>query len=382
MNLQEISDFLARRDISTHSLTLHGNGIAPADYTYEVNDIAEYKFIDNEKMFSQFCNGATIRINRPELIFNNLYYFTKQLERDFNTLVMTHMFITPPNKAGLGIHHDPNDLFAIQFYGNKKWLIYEPQLDLPLAAKFREYDLGKLYPPTLEVKDNIETEKGSIFFIPRGLPHNALSLDDISIHVSFSFRLTTYYDAFKNMAEKSATDRRFREVANSYNRGWSDDKRLEYFETVFKDFADQSIWTDVDSFRTSCFKQRRKEFKNAFLDLTQLDNLSESSTLITRDIHIRCDLMEEFIALNYYYKHLKFPVQLKKLITTMLKQKQFTVGEICPEYSLDTKLSLFSELIQEGLLTFSNASNGLPHQFYHPYKIVDRTNANHKTILV
>jgi len=381
LSIQEISDFLARRDVSTHSLTLHNKGISPADYTYELNDIPDHKFIDNEKMFSQFCNGATIRIYRPELIFNNLYYFTKQLERDFNTLVMTHMFITPPDKDGLGIHHDPNDLFAIQFHGKKEWLVYEPQLDLPLASKYTEYNQNALYPSSLEVKETIETDKGSIFFIPRGLPHQALSLGDISIHVSFSLRLTTYYDAFHKMAESSSIDRRFREVANSYNRGWDDDKRLAYFEELFKDFADQSTWVDVDSFRSSCFKQRRKEFKNAFLDLTNLDNLNEHSKLVTRDIHIRCDLMEEFIALNFYYKHLKFPTQLKQLITTMLEQKQFITGEICPEYPLDTKLSLFNELIQEGILTFSTSSNGLPPKYYHPYKIIDFTN-DRVTVLV
>lgn len=381
LSMQEISDFLARRDISTHSLTLHGNDISPADYTYELNDVADFKFIDNEKMFSQFCNGATIRIYRPELIFNNLYYFTKQIERDFNTLVMTHMFITPPDKGGLGIHHDPNDLFAIQFHGKKEWLVYEPQLDVPLASKYSEYDQATLYPPTLEVKETVQTDKGSLFFIPRGLPHNARSLDDISIHVSFSLRLTTYYDVFRKIAESSAVDSRFRAIANSYNRGWSDDKRLEYFEELFKDFADQSTWIDVDSFRTSCFKQRRKEFKNAFLDLTKLEDLSEYSKLVTRDIHIRCDLMEEFIGLNFYYKTLRFPIQLKELLTTMLEQKQFIVGEICPEYPLDVKLSLFNELIQEGLLTFSTSSNGLHHNFYHPYKIVDFTN-DRATVLV
>lgn len=381
LSKQEISDFLARRDISTHSLTLHKEGITPGDYTYELNDIGEYKFIDNEKMFSQFCSGAAIRIYRPELIFNNLYYFTKQLERDFNTLVITHMFITPPSKKGIVIHHDPNDHFSIQFHGKKEWLLYEPQLDLPLASKVREYDHNNLYPSTLEVQERVEAEKGSFFFIPRGLPHRALSIDDISIHVSFSLRLTTYYDVFHKIAESSAVDRRFREVANSYNREWDDDKRLEYFEALFKDFANQSTWIDVDSFRSSGFKQRRKEFKNAFLDLTNLDKLSEHSKLVTRDIHIRCDLKEEFMSLNFYYKKLSFPLELKELITAMLKQKQFIVGEICPEYPLDVKLSLFNELIQEGILTFSESGNGLHRDYYHPYKIIDYTK-DRETVLV
>jgi len=65
----------------------------------------------------------------------------------------------------------------------------------------------------------------------------------------------------------------------------------------------------------------------------------------------------------------------------MLEQKQFVVGEICPEYPLDTKLSLFNELIQEGLLTISTSDNGLHHQFYHPYKIIDFTK-NRETVLV
>jgi len=381
LSIQEISDFLARRDISTHSLTLNKEGITPGDFTYELNDVPEFKFIDNEKMFTQFCNGAVIRIYRPELIFNNLYYFTKQLEKDFNTLVMTHMYITPPNKQGIGIHHDPNDLFAIQLHGKKEWLLYEPQLELPLASKYMDYDREKLYPSTLEIQETVEADKGSLFFIPRGLPHTARSVDSISIHVSFSLRFKSYYDVFYMMAESSAEDLRFREIANSYSREWDDDKRLEYFDALFKDFANQSSWIDVDSFRSSGFKQRRKEFKNAFLDLTNLDHLNEHSKLVTRDIHIRCDLMEEFMSLNFYYKKLRFPLEFKNLITTMLKQKQFSVGEICPEYPLDDKLSLFNELIQEGILTFSASSNGLHREFYHPYKIIDYAK-DKETVLV
>lgn len=381
LSITEISDYLARRDISTHSLTMHGNDITANDYTYELSDVPENKFIDNEKMFSQFCQGARIRIYRPDLIFNNLYYFTKQIERDFNTLVNTHMFITPPNKDGIGIHHDPNDLFAIQFTGKKQWLIYEPQLELPLASKIGEYNRDTLYPPSLEIQETVDAKTGSLFFLPRGLPHRALSVDEISIHVSFSLKLTTYHDVFKRIAMDSAHELQFRKVANSYKREWSDDKRLAFFENMFEDFSNQSTWIDVDSFRSSCFKQRRKEFKNAFLDLSNLDKLNKHSKLITRDIHIRFVIREEFLSLNFYYKKLKFPAKFRTLIKTILESKQFIISEICPEFSVEHKLALCSELIQEGLLTFSLSSNGLHHDYYHPYKIVDHTN-NKETYLV
>ena len=39
---------------------------------------------------------------------------------------------TPRSAQGLPVHHDTHDVFCLQIAGEKRWLVYEPRLELPL----------------------------------------------------------------------------------------------------------------------------------------------------------------------------------------------------------------------------------------------------------
>ncbi len=52
-------------------------------------------------------------------------------------------YYTPRAAQGLPVHHDTHDVFVLQVAGEKRWLVYEPALELPLRNQKYSAELGE-----------------------------------------------------------------------------------------------------------------------------------------------------------------------------------------------------------------------------------------------
>ena len=121
-------------------------------------------------------------------------------------------YYTPRAAQGLPVHHDTHDVFVLQVSGEKRWLVYEPALELPLRNQKYSAEMGG---PGEPVHDLV-LRPGDMLYLPRGWLHEALTSDSDSLHLTVGVNVVTWLDAFKAALEEcgdepaSTVDRRRR----------------------------------------------------------------------------------------------------------------------------------------------------------------------------
>lgn len=104
-----------------------------------------------------------------------------------------------PPGGSVGPHVDQYDVFLFQAAGRRRWQIQDPpgslecHEDLPLA-------ILKAFAPT----ETWELGPGDLLYLPPGLPHYGLSLDDACMTWSVGFRAPTILDVLTGFLEERA----------------------------------------------------------------------------------------------------------------------------------------------------------------------------------
>lgn len=97
--------------------------------------------------------------------------------------VNINAYFTPRAGKTFGWHWDGHDVFIVQVEGRKRWRLFEPAMQHPLAdgsaAAFHERRERRT-PPT----DERTLERGDVLYLPGGTPHDVAALDQDSLHLS------------------------------------------------------------------------------------------------------------------------------------------------------------------------------------------------------
>ena len=87
-----------------------------------------------------FADGATIVAQGLHHWWPPIARFCRNLEAELGHPAQANAYWTPRDSQGLPVHHDTHDVFVLQIAGEKRWLVYEPVLELPL--KDQRYSQG------------------------------------------------------------------------------------------------------------------------------------------------------------------------------------------------------------------------------------------------
>ena len=91
------------------------------------------------------------------------------------------------------MHHDTHDVFVLQVAGEKRWLVYEPVLELPLKDQRYSPELGG----PGEVVHDVVLRAGDTMYLPRGWLHQAMTSDVDSLHLTVGVNLYTWIEALR-----------------------------------------------------------------------------------------------------------------------------------------------------------------------------------------
>ena len=94
------------------------------------------------------------------------------------------------------MHHDTHDVLVLQVAGEKRWLLYDPLLELPLKHQRYSKSLGEHGEPT----DDLVLRAGDTLYLPRGWLHQAETSDTDSLHLTIGINAYTWLDAAKRRA--------------------------------------------------------------------------------------------------------------------------------------------------------------------------------------
>jgi Cupin superfamily protein len=158
------------------------------------------------RVLAEIDAGATVVLQALHLNWTPLARYSRALEARLEEPVQANAYLTPRRSQGLPVHHDTHDVFVLQISGSKRWLVYEPALELPLKEQRYTAEMGAPGEPVLD----IILRPGDTLYLPRGWLHQALTSEDDSLHLTIGVNVVTWLDALVAALERCADDVEFR----------------------------------------------------------------------------------------------------------------------------------------------------------------------------
>jgi ribosomal protein L16 Arg81 hydroxylase len=143
-------------------------------------------------VYQAFRDGYTINLNGVHRHWPAVHSLVDAVRRRLRCYTNVNVYITGPASQGFATHHDGHDVFVLQTSGRKRWRLYEVQEALPLEGSETNprkgqdgsADDGGWGDPVRE----IELSAGDLLYLPRGVPHSAVTGDCCSVHLTIGIR--------------------------------------------------------------------------------------------------------------------------------------------------------------------------------------------------
>ncbi len=155
------------------------------------------------QLYAAYGDGYTIVINEIDRFWKPIKTLCQNVKGLLNHKTKGNMYLTPKNQKALLPHYDTHDVFVVQVSGKKHWKIYDDQYKTPLVNSFQPIFQRE----QLQNVKEITLEAGDMMYIPRGIPHEAYTTDDSSLHLTIGVYPTQWLDFFnKTLQNLAQTD--------------------------------------------------------------------------------------------------------------------------------------------------------------------------------
>src|SRR5262245_45975705 len=166
-------------------LVREGSQLAVSSYARDVSWRPPFtQTADVPRILDEWEAGATIVLQALHVNWQPLAVFCRLLEDALGHAVQANAYYTPRGSQGFAVHHDTHDVLVLQVAGDKRWLLYEPLLELPLKHQRYSAALGEHGEPT----DDFVLRAGDTLYLPRGWLHQAETSASDSLHVTIGIR--------------------------------------------------------------------------------------------------------------------------------------------------------------------------------------------------
>ena len=319
--------------------------IAPEEYTF-----ADQR-VDVVRAYQLFTEGATITFRQMHDHLPSLARLCRAAELVFNCPFQTNLYFTPAGAQGFKTHHDTHDVFVLQVSGSKQWRSYEPQLVLPLEGQEFTQPEGGPGSPTAE----FTLHPGDLWYCPRGIPHDANSTNESSLHITFGALVKTWAEVMiEAMADLSLADPLFR---RSLPPGYiTDGVPTSSLERTFRQLAErfsrsarlgpalEGIAEDFITTRPAFVPGQREQ-------VIALESVTLYSRLGARpDVVYRCQHDERALRLQYRNIEISFPRWADSALRYALEHAEYRARDLPGDLDDAGKLVLVRRLIREGLV--------------------------------
>jgi hypothetical protein len=316
--------------------------------------------ISTSIIYAAFAKGCPLVLDRMECR-PSLLGLVKALGRDFHADIGVAAFVTPKGAGTFPPHAAGHDLLILHLEGERIWHLHEPsllQLDLSQKKNFK-FPLewyGRTKTPLLA---EVCLKPGHVLFIPRGMPHQALSQHGVCLHLSISITPLFWMDFLKVAAECAALHSQ--DVRRALPPGFVENQEIcESMRGTFQDLM--NIFQEVTSFDEVLTAIKRNRLKRQsfptdghFIQLVEIEELTVDSE-VERRRDVLC-VVDEVVdierntrsAIFFANEHVTGPRHLRRALEFIRDHARFRVSEI-PGLDEKGQLTLMRRLITEGLL--------------------------------
>jgi hypothetical protein len=298
------------------------------------------KAADVPRVLAEWEAGATIVLQALHHTWHPLAVFCRQLEEAFGLGVQANSYYTPRGSQGFGVHHDTHDVLVLQVAGEKRWLVYDPVLELPLKHQRYSKSLGEHGEPT----DDLVLRAGDTLFLPRGWLHRAETSETDSLHLTIGINQYTWIDAARAALGPLEADADLR-------RGVYPDRHVaaELAERLRAELDPEEV---ARRRRRRFLDTRRPIREDGLAQLKALERLDASTPVERRDTVI-ADLEEDAdgVALVFEGKEIRFPAHARAEVAACFEADEpFLPSELPGDLDEAGRLVLVRRLVREGFL--------------------------------
>jgi len=215
---QGLDELLAQTSLwSNHSvaMAISGQSLTPEQFcTWGKNRLGDrVRVPDHAKVAGLLRQGATLVVDFIDRLDPAVRAIAEILEAVLLAPVTASAFISWQRQQGYPVHFDTQEVFALQVAGRKAWRLYSGRFEHP--AELKGYRASDLDPETKraalgQVEMRVELAPGDLLYVPAGQFHEALALEEASLHVSFGVMRPTAHDFLTTLMEALPADPAFR----------------------------------------------------------------------------------------------------------------------------------------------------------------------------
>ena len=227
--------------------------------------------IDARVALAQFDLGYTLVISDATLFSPRLQQVCNRIGARLGGFAIANVYFTPARARGFDVHYDNHGTVVLQIEGRKRWRLYEPLVELPVAERRFTSDEAK----ELTSIGEVELAPGDTLYLPQGVPHEA-SAGERSLHLTLALRPPRVGDLVQAMVRLAIED----DV--ELRRAWLPDGIMpqDVFRTLWRP---ERVGRAKDLLSGERMKYVRPLVDGGFDALTAVDGLAPSARLHLRD---------------------------------------------------------------------------------------------------
>lgn len=308
-----------------------------------------------EFWYEEYRSGSTIVLQALHDRWRPLKDLCRALAEEFSAAFQVNVYLTPPAAQGFSTHYDTHDVFVVQVAGSKRWRVYEPTIQLPLYGQPYQKELhgvGRLI-------REVDLRAGDVMYLPRGYPHDAVSLDMCSLHLAVGALTITWASVLLGAVEAAI------EGSTEYRRslpiGFArDGESRRKVESRMREIAKHLIG-GIDNRATvrNAVELARQsippDLEGHLLDLEREPNINlETDLRIRPGTHGRLSTDGDMVSLNFHGKSVSMPGFVRPALEFIMRAESFAAGDLPGGLDETGRITLVRRLLHEGYLTISS----------------------------
>ncbi|HET9287909.1 MAG TPA: cupin domain-containing protein [Gaiella sp.] len=320
-------------------LVRQGRQLDVGDYTGTVSWRPPFtSTADVRRVLAEWEAGATIVLQALHVNWHPLAVFCRLLEDALGHAVQVNAYYTPRGSQGFAVHHDTHDVLVLQVAGEKRWLLYDPLLELPLKHQRYSSTLGEHGEPT----DDLVLRAGDTLYLPRGWLHQAETSATDSLHLTIGITPYTWIDAAKGALSECENELSLRRGVDT---GGADGLAGLLAEKLDPERVEHRR-------RRRFLDSRRPIREDGLSQLRALERL-DTETLLERRETVIADLEQraDGLALVFEGREVRFPAHAEaELEACFEREGAFRASELPGDLDDEGRLVLVRRLVREGFL--------------------------------
>lgn len=292
--------------------------------------------VDVSAVHRAVADGATLVLQGLHRSFPKVASFCRDLERTLAHPVQANAYLTPPIAQGLDLHSDPHDVFAIQTFGTKRWVVHPSDEPEP-------WDL--------------QLSPGDVLYLPKGTRHAAQTVDTPSLHLTIGVRTIAWRQLVDRAVRSALAD--LDGLDQTLPAGWAEQPELlsaelgrltgELAERLGGErHAAAALAQEAEAF----WANRPVDRTGGLRDLLELDDLQDGTRLRRRQgatAHLR-SVDGDRIELELVDRSLRLPSSVEPAVRRIIDGQAARPADLDDLMDEDSRLVLCRRMVREGLL--------------------------------